>query len=40
MLQKLIRDSEVPADSIEVRVLDGWVTSTGYVEYESQLIAA
>ena len=33
-LQKLIRDSEVPDDSIEVGVRDGWVTLTGYVEYE------
>jgi osmotically-inducible protein OsmY len=31
-LQKLIRDSEVPDDSIEVGVRDGCVTLTGYVE--------
>jgi len=39
-LQKLIRDTEVPADSVEVSVRDGWVTLTGYVEYEPQRIAA
>jgi osmotically-inducible protein OsmY len=39
-LQKLIRDAEVPADSIDVRVRDGWVTLTGYVEYEPQRAAA
>ena len=39
-LQKLIRDSEVPDDSIEVGVRDGWVTLTGYVEYEPQNTAA
>jgi osmotically-inducible protein OsmY len=31
-VQKLIRDPEVPDDSIEVGVRDGWVTLTGYVE--------
>jgi osmotically-inducible protein OsmY len=39
-LQKLIRDPAVPADSIEVSVRDGWVTLTGYVEYEPERIAA
>lgn len=39
-LQKLIRDPEVPADSLEVSVRDGWVTLSGYVEYEPQRIAA
>jgi osmotically-inducible protein OsmY len=39
-LQKLIRDSDVPDDSIEVRVRNGWVTLSGYVEYEPQRIAA
>jgi osmotically-inducible protein OsmY len=39
-LQKLIRDDEVPAESIEVKVRDGWVTLTGYVEYEPQRDAA
>ncbi len=39
-LQKLIRDPEVPADSIEIKVKDGWVTLTGYVEYEPQRNAA
>ena len=39
-LQALIRDSEVPTESIDVRVRDGWVTLTGYVEYEPQRIAA
>jgi osmotically-inducible protein OsmY len=39
-LQKLIRDSEVPDDSIEVTVRDGWVTLKGYVAYEPQRFAA
>ena len=39
-LQALIRDSEVPTESIDVSVRDGWVTLTGYVEYEPQRIAA
>ena len=39
-LQKLIRDPEVPAESVEVSVRDGWVTLTGYVEYEPQRDAA
>lgn len=39
-LQKLIRDSEVPAESLEVKVRDGWVTLSGYVEYEPQRDAA
>jgi osmotically-inducible protein OsmY len=39
-LQKLIRDSEVPDDSIEVSVRDGWVTLSGYVEYVPQRVAA
>ena len=39
-LQKLIRDPEVPEDSVEVNVRDGWVTLTGYVEYEPQRLAA
>ena len=39
-LQALIRDSEVPTESIDVRVRDGWVTLSGYVEYEPQRIAA
>ena len=39
-LQHLIRNSDVPAESIEVRVRDGWVTLTGYVEYEPQRVAA
>jgi hyperosmotically inducible protein len=39
-LQKLIRDSEVPDDSIEVSVRNGWVTLSGYVEYEPQRVAA
>jgi osmotically-inducible protein OsmY len=39
-LQKLIRDSEVADDSIEVGVRDGWVTLTGYVQYEPRLLAA
>jgi osmotically-inducible protein OsmY len=39
-LQALIRDSEVPSESIDVSVRHGWVTLTGYVEYEPQRIAA
>jgi osmotically-inducible protein OsmY len=39
-LQTLMRDAEVPAESIEVSVRDGWVTLTGYVEYEPQRVAA
>ena len=39
-LQTLIRDREVPAESIKVKVRDGWVTLTGYVEYERQRVAA
>ena len=39
-LQTLIRDSEVPAESIDVSVRDGWVTLTGYVDYEPQRVAA
>ena len=40
ILQQLIRDPAVPDESIEVSVRDGWVTLTGYVEYEPQRIAA
>ena len=40
MLQKLIRDPEVPAESLKVKVRSGWVTLTGYVEYEVQRLAA
>ena len=39
-LQALMRDPEIPAETIEVSVRDGWVTLTGYVEYEPQGIAA
>jgi osmotically-inducible protein OsmY len=39
-LQKLIRDDQVPAESIEVKVKNGWVTLSGYVEYEPQRDAA
>jgi osmotically-inducible protein OsmY len=39
-LQELIRDADIPAESIEVSVRDGWVTLTGYVEYEPQRVAA
>lgn len=39
-LQKLIRDREIPDDSIEVGVRGGWVTLTGYVQYEFQRTAA
>ena len=39
-LQKLIRNPEVPDDSIEVSVRDGWVTLTGYVAHEPQRTAA
>ena len=40
VLQKLIRDPEVPAESIKVKVRNGWVTLTGYVEYEFQRVTA
>lgn len=40
VLQELIRDPDVPAESIEVRVHNGWVTLTGYVEYEPQRVVA
>ena len=39
-LQALIRDDDVPSDSIDVKVEDGWVTLTGYVDYQSQSDAA
>ena len=39
-LQKLIRDPEVPAESVDLSVRDGWVTLTGYVEYEPERVAA
>ncbi|MBV8431851.1 MAG: BON domain-containing protein [Solirubrobacterales bacterium] len=39
-LQKLIRDPEVPAEAIKVKVRNGWVALSGYVEYEAQRVAA
>ena len=39
-LQTLIWDANVPADTVEVKVKDGWVTLTGYVVYEFQRAAA
>lgn len=39
-LQTLIWDAEVPADSIDVKVKEGWVTLTGHVRYQHQSDAA
>jgi osmotically-inducible protein OsmY len=39
-LQILIWDAEVPAESVDVRVQEGWVTLTGRVEYQFQSNAA
>ena len=35
-LQRLIRDSSIPGDDLEVRVLNGWVTLTGDVDVQLQ----
>jgi osmotically-inducible protein OsmY len=39
-IQSLIRDADVPAERIEVKVSAGWVTLTGTVDYEFQSDAA
>jgi osmotically-inducible protein OsmY len=39
-LQSLIWDAEVPSDSIDVRVEDGWVTLRGDVSYQFETDAA
>ena len=39
-LQSLIWDAEVPSDSIDVRVEDGWVTLKGDVSYQFESDAA
>jgi osmotically-inducible protein OsmY len=39
-LQNLIWDAEVPSDSIDVRVQDGWVTLKGDVSYQFESAAA
>jgi osmotically-inducible protein OsmY len=35
-LQMLIWDSEIPSDSVDVKVNDGWATLTGEVGYQFQ----
>lgn len=39
-LQSLIWDTEVPSDSIDVKVNDGWITMKGDVSYEFESDAA
>ena len=39
-LQSLIWDVEVPADAVNVKVDDGWVTLTGNVSYQFESNAA
>jgi osmotically-inducible protein OsmY len=39
-LQALIWDTEVPSDTIDVKVQDGWITLKGYVAYQFQSDAA
>jgi osmotically-inducible protein OsmY len=39
-LQALIWDTEVPSDSIDVKVQEGWITLTGDVSYQFQSDAA
>ena len=39
-LQSLIWDAEVPSDSIDVKVVAGWVTLKGKVEFQFQSDAA
>jgi len=40
VLQILMWDAEVPADLIDVKVVDGWVTLTGDVSYQFESDAA
>jgi osmotically-inducible protein OsmY len=35
-LQRLMRDSSLPGDDLEVRVVNGWVTLKGDVEFQFQ----
>jgi osmotically-inducible protein OsmY len=35
-LQRLSWDSEIPADSLDVHVKDGWITLTGDVDFQFQ----
>jgi osmotically-inducible protein OsmY len=39
-LQMLIWDAEVPAESVDVKVQEGWVTLSGRVDYQFQSNAA
>jgi osmotically-inducible protein OsmY len=39
-LQSMIWDVEVPADAVDVKVSDGWVTLTGNVSYQFESTAA
>jgi osmotically-inducible protein OsmY len=39
-LQRLIWDAEVPSDSIDVRVQDGWLTLKGHASYQFESDAA
>ena len=39
-LQALIWDTEVPSDSVDVKVQDGWITLKGDVRYQFQSDAA
>jgi osmotically-inducible protein OsmY len=39
-LQALIWDTEVPSDSVDVKVQDGWITLEGDVSYQFQSDAA
>jgi osmotically-inducible protein OsmY len=39
-LQSLIWDADVPSDSVDVKVTDGWVTLKGQVAYQYQSDAA
>jgi hypothetical protein len=39
-LERLIWDSELPADALDVKVEDGWLTLTGQVDFQFQNDAA